>query len=62
MSQPPNTTDKSKPVKRSHSLLVHSKPLVVLKQRASSLKRELSLKENRDPVQNSHLVSFEHMK
>jgi hypothetical protein len=62
MSRPPNAMDKSKPVKRSHSLLVHSKPLVVLKQRASSLKREFSLKENRDPDKNSQLVSFEHIK
>jgi hypothetical protein len=57
MSRPPNAMDKSKPVKRSHSLLVHSKPLVVLKQRASSLKREFSLKENRDPDKNSQLRS-----
>ena len=49
-------TNKARPVKRSHSLLVHSRPAPLAKERASSLKREQSLKEPRDHY-SLHLVS-----
>jgi hypothetical protein len=43
-----NPSNKARPVKRSHSMLMHSKPPSVGKERASSLKREQSLKGPRD--------------
>ena len=49
-------SNKTRPVKRSHSLLLHSRPPPVAKERASSLKREQSLKTPRDHY-NLHLVS-----
>ena len=51
-----NPSNKARHVKRSHSLLMHSKPPPVGKERASSLKREQSLKGPRDHY-TLHLVS-----
>ena len=49
VGKPPNgTVNKTRSIKRSNSLLVQGRPPVVAKERASSLKREQSLKAPND--------------